>query len=85
MSLRMAVDRTRCSGSGVCAELSPDVISLDDWGYPMVAAGGVPEQLLETARLAVSSCPVMALRLAPDARDATTRLTGVSQPKVTLR
>ena len=85
MSSRIAVDRIGCDGRGVCAELFPEMITLDDWGYPVVTAGNIPEHLLPMARLAVSSCPVMALRLAADARRRTPALTGVSQPKVTLR
>ena len=85
MRVRIAVDRIRCDGRGVCAELFPEMISLDDWGYPMVAPGSVPDHLLPVARLAVSSCPVMALRLAADARAEVPALTGVSQPKVTSR
>lgn len=64
MSSRLAVDRIRCDGRGVCADLLPELIQLDDWGYPMVAPDAVAGHLLPLARLAVSSCPVMALRLA---------------------
>jgi ferredoxin len=53
----LVVDRIACDGFGMCAEL-------DDWGYPIVAAGGVPDQLLDHARRAVAVCPVLALRLA---------------------
>jgi ferredoxin len=48
----------------MCAELLPELIELDDWGYPIVAAGGVPDQLLDHARRAAAVCPVLALRLA---------------------
>ena len=57
------VDRIRCDGHGLCAELLPEMISLDDWGYPIVAPGAVPDDLLGHARRAVASCPVLALRL----------------------
>ena len=60
----LVVDRIACDGFGMCAELLPELIELDDWGYPIVAAGGVPEQLLDHARRAVAVCPVLALRLA---------------------
>lgn len=82
MSSRIAVDRTRCDGRGVCAELFPEVIMLDDWGYPMVAGGIVPLPLLPQARLAVSGCPLLALRLISDRREPAT-LTAKSQPGVT--
>jgi ferredoxin len=60
----LIVDRIACDGFGMCAELLPELIELDDWGYPIVAAGGVPDTLLDHARRAVAVCPVLALRLA---------------------
>ena len=60
----LVVDRIRCDGYGMCAELLPEVIELDDWGYPMLRADGVvPDRLLAHARRAVNVCPVLALRL----------------------
>ncbi len=82
MSSRITVDRTGCDGRGVCAELFPEVITLDDWGYPIVASGIVPLLLLPQARQAVSSCPVLALRLISDHRESAT-LTAKTQPRVT--
>jgi ferredoxin len=61
----VVVDRIRCDGFGMCAELLPELIELDDWGYPIVAAGAVPADLGEHARRAVAVCPVLALRLQP--------------------
>ena len=61
--VRLAVDRIRCDGRGLCAELLPELIRLDDWGYPIVAPGGVPDHLLPLAQRAVSRCPVLALAL----------------------
>ena len=61
----IAVDRTRCDGSGLCAELLPELVRLDDWGYPIVAPGPVPEHLTEHARRAVAACPVLALAVRP--------------------
>ena len=60
----LVVDRIACDGFGMCAELLPEIIELDDWGYPIVASGGVPDVLVEHARRAVAVCPVLALRLA---------------------
>ncbi len=59
----IGVDRIRCDGSGFCAEVFPEMIQLDDWGYPIVTPGAVPEPLLPHARRAVASCPVLALTL----------------------
>lgn len=60
----LVVDRIACDGFGMCAELLPELIDLDDWGYPIVPDGGVPDALLDHARRAVAVCPVLALRLA---------------------
>jgi ferredoxin len=60
----LVVDRIACDGYGMCAELLPELIDLDDWGYPIVREGGVPESLMDHARRAVAVCPVLALRLA---------------------
>jgi len=61
--LRLEVDRITCDAYGACAELLPEGIDLDEWGYPIVAPGNVPLHLVELARRAVDSCPVLALRL----------------------
>jgi len=60
----LRIDRIRCDGHGLCAELLPELISLDDWGYPIIKTGTVPDSLVEHARRAVDACPVLALRLA---------------------
>jgi ferredoxin len=59
----LRIDRIRCDGFGMCAELLPEAIELDDWGYPVVRDGAVPNHLLELAQRAVDVCPVLALRL----------------------
>ncbi len=59
----LAIDRIRCDGHGLCAELLPELVRLDDWGYPIIAPGPVPAHLLEHAQKAVTACPVLALAL----------------------
>ncbi|MDQ6710358.1 MAG: ferredoxin [Candidatus Dormibacteraeota bacterium] len=59
----LAIDRIRCDGHGLCAELLPELISLDDWGYPIVRNDPVTGALLPNARRAVDACPVVALKL----------------------
>ena len=63
--LELAIDRTRCDGSRLCAELLPERIRLDDWGYPIIASGAIPAALLPHARHAVAACPLLALSLRP--------------------
>ncbi len=57
------IDRIRCDGYGMCAEILPEMIALDDWGYPILRPGPVPPRLLGHAGRAVDVCPVLALRL----------------------
>jgi ferredoxin len=59
----LVVDPTSCDGSGVCAELLPECIRLDPWGYPLIGSDGIPIHLLDHARRAVSGCPRLALTL----------------------
>ncbi len=64
----VVVDPVACDGHGVCAELLPEMISLDPWGYPIVSPEPVPFGLDREANRAVASCPRLALHLldAPD-------------------
>jgi ferredoxin len=66
--LALGIDRITCDGYGSCAELLPEMIALDDWGYPILRPGPVPAALLGHARMAVDTCPVLALRLVAVAR-----------------
>jgi ferredoxin len=61
--LRIVVDPTLCDAHGTCAELLPERIGLDAWGYPIIDAAGIPAELREHAQRAVASCPRLALHL----------------------
>ena len=62
MSEKLLVNPIECEGNGACAELLPEMIHLDEWGYPIIA-DTVPAALVAHARRAVSACPALALRL----------------------
>lgn len=62
-AVRVEVDRIACRGDGLCAGLLPEAVTLDDWGYPVVRAGGLPPGTERAARRAVAACPALALRL----------------------
>jgi len=59
---QLRVDWPACKAHGVCAELLPEVISLDEWGYPIVHEP-VRGDLLAMAKSTVKACPTLALRL----------------------
>lgn len=61
--VRLRVNDIRCDGRGLCAELLPELIALDDWGYPIITADPVPGHLLADARETIRACPLLALRL----------------------
>ena len=52
MKSRPSVDPLACTGHGACAELFPEWIRPDGWGYPMVDRAPVPGGLLAFYRRA---------------------------------
>ena len=63
MTKKLRVNPIDCVGHGLCAELLPELISLDEWGYPIVDGQPVPRSLERQARRAVTDCPALALQL----------------------
>lgn len=61
---KLVVDWTRCDGHGLCAHVLPELVALDDNGFPDIADQPVPAPLAIRARKAVEMCPALALRLA---------------------
>lgn len=59
---QLRVDWPKCKGRGLCHEVLPDIIDLDEWGYPIVNGPVTPDHLAD-AREAVKVCPQLALRL----------------------
>jgi ferredoxin len=63
MSQRIVVDTIKCEAHGLCAELLPERITLDEWGYPLIDGRPIPASLVALARRTVRACPTLALRL----------------------
>ncbi|GAA2111553.1 hypothetical protein GCM10009841_34430 [Microlunatus panaciterrae] len=63
MSIDLKVDPTACTGHGLCAAWLPEVIDLDEWGYPVLHTSRIRPDLLALARRAAKECPTRALRL----------------------
>ena len=68
---RLVVNPIACEAHGLCAELLPEWVTLDDWGYPIIDGRPLPPWLEDHARRAVAVCPTLALSLVRDA--STTR------------
>lgn len=59
---RLRVDWPACRAHGLCHELLPEIVRLDEWGYPIVT-GEVDDEHRSDAKAAVKACPRLALRL----------------------
>ena len=68
MTVRLRVNPIACEGHGLCAELFPERVRLDEWGYPIVDPEPVPPQLRAHAERAVDACPALALLLEKERR-----------------
>jgi ferredoxin len=66
--MRLRVNPITCVGHGLCAELLPERVRLDEWGYPILDSDEVPPELIRHARRAADACPALASLLDPDAR-----------------
>jgi ferredoxin len=66
MSERVRVNPIACKAHGMCAELLPERISLDEWGYPIVEERPLPPELVSHARRAAQACPTFALLVGRD-------------------
>ena len=65
VAVRLRVDPAACDAYGYCAELLPERVTLDEWGYPVVDGTPVEASLAVLAKLAVAECPRRALHLQP--------------------
>jgi ferredoxin len=59
----LRVNPIACTGHGICAEVLPELIELDEWGYPVTDPQPVPRGLEREARKAVAACPALALKI----------------------
>jgi ferredoxin len=63
MSDHLEVNPIACAGHGLCAEIFPEWIELDDFGYPIVDGSPIPQELMVHARRAAAACPKLALAI----------------------
>ena len=61
--VRLRGDPVACDAFGYCAELLPERVTLDEWGYPVIDGRPIGPHLLELATRAAAECPRRALHL----------------------
>lgn len=61
--MRLSVEWSRCAGHGLCKHMLPELIRLDDFGYPVLPEASVPARLLRHTVQATEMCPALALSL----------------------
>jgi ferredoxin len=66
MSHRLRVNPIACEAHGMCAELLPERITLDEWGYPLLDGEPLAQAQLENAIRAARACPTFALLVERD-------------------
>jgi ferredoxin len=62
----LRVNPILCDGFGHCHELAPELVKVDEWGYPIILNTPTPLAdlgALESARYAVRGCPRQALNI----------------------
>lgn len=60
---RIELDRPRCEGHGLCEEVAPELMHLDDDGELIIDRPDVMGADADRAAAAARVCPVAALRL----------------------
>jgi ferredoxin len=58
---RLRLDPIACEGVGICAHLAADLVRVDSWGYPILAADPLARRTMRQATAAVTACPHRAL------------------------
>jgi len=61
--VRLSVDPVACDAYGYCAELLPEAVTLDEWGYPVLDGQPLPPELVAQAERVARDCPRRAITL----------------------
>jgi len=63
MAVRLRVDWIKCDGYGLCGDLVPDLIQLDEWRYPILPADAVDDSRVHELQRAIDCCPMRAITI----------------------
>ncbi|MEV5551884.1 ferredoxin [Streptomyces sp. NPDC052309] len=63
--MKIIIDRTKCTGLGICESIAPELFEIDENGELIVHNDTVPDGTLDVVEQAVRGCPTEALRLEP--------------------
>lgn len=61
--MKIELDRTKCTGLGICESIAPDVFEVNDDGDLVLLTEEVTDDQLAEVEQAVEGCPTAALRL----------------------
>lgn len=64
--MRIVVDRTRCTGLGMCEAEAPDVFEVQDDGTLVILNETPGADVREAVEMAVDGCPTEALSIVED-------------------
>ncbi|MHA4852854.1 ferredoxin [Rhodococcus sp. ZPP] len=64
--MKLCVDRTKCTGLGICESLAPDYFEIDDAGQLLVLREHTDDSDIDDVRAAIEGCPTEALTLVED-------------------
>ena len=63
----LVLDPTRCDGRGLGHDAAPELITLDEWGYPLLPGGTLRAPISARERKAATdathACPLLALHM----------------------
>ena len=62
--MKIIVDRSKCTGLGICESLAPEHFEVDDSGALVLLDAHVTSETLTGVEEAIAGCPTEALRLA---------------------
>lgn len=62
-TLKIKLDRSKCTSLGICESIAPEYFEVDDQGQLAVLREDVPEEMRALAEQAVAGCPTGALSL----------------------